>query len=78
MIWAAACSARSAPRPARADEGWVISNFDIVYNVKEDGTIEATETINADFGVLSKHGIFRYFYTSVPCGEPIPGVQHPP
>jgi len=73
----AALALGGAPKHAQADEGWVISNFDIVYNVQEDGTIEATETINADFGALSKHGIFRYFYTSVPCGEPIPGVQQP-
>ena len=62
---------------ARADEGWVIDSFDVVYDVQKDGTIQATETINADFGGLSKHGIFRYFYTSVPCGNPIAGAQQP-
>src|SRR6187549_2553894 len=34
---------------ARADEGWVIDSFDIVYNVQPDGSIEAKETIRADF-----------------------------
>lgn len=63
--------------PAFADEGWVITSYNIVYDVKPDGTIESTETINADFGNLSKHGIFRYFYTAVPCGTPIAGAQQP-
>lgn len=66
-----------APRKAFADEGWVIDSFDVVYNVRPDGTIEAVETIHADFGSLSKHGIFRYFYTAVPCGDPIAGTQQP-
>ncbi|MBK6560487.1 DUF2207 domain-containing protein [Candidatus Amarobacter glycogenicus] len=65
------------PGIARADEGWVITSFNIVYDLQTDGTIQATETINADFGSLSKHGIFRYFNTSVPCGEPISGAQQP-
>jgi uncharacterized membrane protein YgcG len=64
-------------KPAAADEGWVIDSFDIVYDVQPDGTIQATETINADFGGLSKHGIFRYFNTKIPCAEPIAGAQQP-
>lgn len=62
---------------ALADEGWDITAFDIVYDVQADGAIEATETIHVDFGSLSKHGIFRYFFTKVPCGEPIEGAQQP-
>ncbi len=65
------------PRAAFADEGWVIASYAIVYDVQPDGTINATETINADFGALSKHGIFRYFFTAVPCGIPIGGAQQP-
>ena len=67
----------ATPRTSRADEGWVINSFDIVYDVQDNGTIEATETIKADFGSLSKHGIFRYFNTKVPCGTPIAGAQQP-
>ncbi|HCC23070.1 TPA: hypothetical protein DF272_02720 [Candidatus Falkowbacteria bacterium] len=37
---------------------WVIEAFDAVYQVKDDGTIEVTETILADFHE-EKHGIFR-------------------
>ena len=40
-------------------------------------TINATETIRVDFGNLSKHGIFRYFFTKVPCGDPIAGAEQP-
>jgi uncharacterized protein (TIGR04222 family) len=62
---------------ARADEGWVITGFTIEYRIGNDGTLAAKETIRADFGSLSKHGIFRYFYERVPCGEPIAGAQQP-
>lgn len=64
-------------RHAAADEGWDIVSYDIQYDVQADGTIEAKETILADFGQLSKHGIFRYFYTRVPCGEALAGAQQP-
>ncbi|MGE3073970.1 MAG: DUF2207 domain-containing protein [Dehalococcoidia bacterium] len=65
------------PRSASADEGWTINSYDIVYDVQKDGTIDATETIRADFGSLRKHGIFRYFNTKIPCAAPIPGAQQP-
>ncbi|HEX5370311.1 MAG TPA: DUF2207 domain-containing protein, partial [Dehalococcoidia bacterium] len=48
-----------APRPARADGGWVIRSFDAMYAVQPDGTIVATEDIAADFGATPKHGIIR-------------------
>ena len=66
-----------APNPAAADEGWDIESFDVQYDVQENGTIEATETIRVDFGGLQKHGIFRYFFTRVPCGDELPGAQQP-
>ena len=66
-----------SPGAVTADEGWVIDSFDVVYDVQSDGTIEATETIHADFGNLSKHGIFRYFNTKIPCGEALAGAQQP-
>ena len=71
------CVIGSRPQTAAADEGWVIDSFNVVYDVQEDGTIQATETINADFGSLSKHGIFRYFNTRVSCAKPIAGAQQP-
>lgn len=63
--------------PANALGDWTVNSMDVVYNVQPDGTIEAQETIRVDFGSLDKHGIFRYFNTAVPCGDPIPGAQQP-
>ena len=63
--------------PANALGDWTVNSMDVVYNVQPDGTIEAQETIRVDFGSLDKHGIFRYFYAAVPCGDPIPGAQQP-
>ncbi len=63
--------------PVAADEGWVIESFDVRYTINADGSIDAVETIKADFGSLDKHGIFRYFFTRVPCGDPIAGAQQP-
>lgn len=65
------------PGQANALGDWTVDNFDVVYNVQPDGTIEAKETINVDFGQLDRHGIFRFFYTAVPCGEPLAGAQQP-
>lgn len=42
-----------------AAENWVIDNFQSQINIQSDGKVEVTETINADFGSLQKHGIFR-------------------
>jgi len=71
-----ALSVRPAPT-ARALGDWTVSDFDVVYNVQPNGTIDATETVRVDFGALSKHGIFRYFFTKQPCGTPIAGAQQP-
>ncbi|MBI4316961.1 MAG: DUF2207 domain-containing protein [Chloroflexi bacterium] len=49
----------AAARPALADEGWVIDSFEARIEVTQDGTLQITESIAADFGGLSKHGIFR-------------------
>lgn len=37
----------------------VITNFSAEYTIKKDSVVEVTETINYDFEVLDKHGIFR-------------------
>lgn len=47
------------PSPARADEGWVINQFDAAIGVQSDGSIRVVETILVDFGTQQKHGIFR-------------------
>ncbi len=48
-----------APRPARADSGWVIRSFDATYLIQQDGSVDVTENIAADFGSTAKHGIIR-------------------
>ncbi len=48
-----------APRPARADSGWVIRSFDTTYLIQQDGSVDVTEVIAADFGTLQQHGIIR-------------------
>ena len=78
LVLALAFAIGISPRgPARADEGWTITQLAIQYSIAEDGTITATETVRADFGSLQKHGIFRYFYERVPCGDPIAEAQQP-
>ncbi|MEO6397324.1 MAG: DUF2207 domain-containing protein [Tepidiformaceae bacterium] len=57
-----------------ATASWRISSFDIVYNVDTEGTIDATETLNVDFGTLQKHGIFRYLDYKSECVAPRPGA----
>ncbi len=46
-------------RPALADEGWVINSFEARIEVAPDGALQISETVSANFGGLSKHGIFR-------------------
>lgn len=53
--------------PVWAAENWVIDNFQSQINIQSDGKVEVTETIDVDFGSLTKHGIFRdmpYIYYS--------------
>ncbi len=47
------------PRPAFAQEGWVIENFHSDLTIRENGKLRVEETIAVDFGSLAKHGIFR-------------------
>src|SRR3972149_8535101 len=46
-------------RPALADEGWAIPSFEAHIEVTPDGALQISETVFANFGGLSKHGIFR-------------------
>lgn len=46
-------------RSSIAAENWVINQFHSDIQIKTDGVVLIAETINVDFGSLSKHGIFR-------------------
>jgi uncharacterized membrane protein YgcG len=45
--------------PASADEGWVIERFAADITIEKDGSLHIVEAIDANFGGLQKHGIFR-------------------
>jgi hypothetical protein len=45
--------------PALADEGWVIERFAADITINRDGSLHIVEAIDANFGSLQKHGIFR-------------------
>jgi uncharacterized membrane protein len=45
--------------PATADEGWVIDRFAADITIQKDSSLHVVEAIDADFGALQKHGIFR-------------------
>jgi uncharacterized membrane protein YgcG len=49
------------------DEGWVITSFAIRYTVNPDGTTDADEAIDVDFGFQQKHGIYRDLRSDIPC-----------
>jgi len=46
-------------KPAEADEGWVIVQFDADYQIRQDGSVDVIEDIRVDFGPQRKHGILR-------------------
>ncbi len=52
------CALIGTATPALADDGWVITNFDVRLEVAKSGKVGVTETIAARFDV-AKHGIFR-------------------
>lgn len=45
--------------PVRALEDWQIDRFEVHMQLNSNGELYVEETINADFGILEKHGIFR-------------------
>ncbi|OGV93538.1 hypothetical protein A3B57_00120, partial [Microgenomates group bacterium RIFCSPLOWO2_01_FULL_47_10] len=49
---------------AQAPEDWVIDSFDSAITLTKSGKATVAETIVADFGMLSKHGIFRTIPTT--------------
>ncbi|HEY5475592.1 MAG TPA: DUF2207 domain-containing protein [Tepidiformaceae bacterium] len=58
-----------------AESGWEITSFASDYTIDADGTLHATERIDANFDV-EKHGIFRDLFWRVDCGGPrVPGVE---
>src|SRR3972149_760702 len=52
-------SRTAASGRAPADEGWAINSFEAHIEVTPDGALQISETVFANFGGLSKHGIFR-------------------
>jgi len=58
------------PALAHADEGWQLMSFSADITIQPDGTINVVEVIEADFGSLQKHGIFRDLRTRFAC-EPV-------
>ena len=48
----------SAPASA-ADEGWVIQRFAADITIQPSGSLHIVETIDVDFALQQKHGIFR-------------------
>jgi uncharacterized membrane protein YgcG len=45
--------------PASGDEGWVIQRFAADITIQPSGSLHIVETIDVDFALLQKHGIFR-------------------
>jgi uncharacterized membrane protein YgcG len=45
--------------PASADEGWVIQRFAADITIQPSGSLHIVETIDVDFALQQKHGIFR-------------------
>ncbi|MDQ1600460.1 MAG: hypothetical protein QOD68_1934, partial [Actinomycetota bacterium] len=70
MLAVVACSGLVAAAPAAALVGTGeehIASYDVVLTVNDDGTLDARETIDYDFGSsVGKHGIFRTFPVRVP------------
>src|SRR5580765_4465056 len=56
LIAAAVCAATPL---AASDEGWVITRFTSLIDLDRAGAFIARESIDADFGAQTKHGIFR-------------------
>lgn len=55
------------PQKTFADEGWVINIFKSDIAIQQSGQVRVVETLEVDFGTLSKHGIYRdipYIYES--------------
>lgn len=47
------------PGLAGAAETWKIDNFQSIVNIQSDGKVAVSEIVDADFGSLQKHGIFK-------------------
>jgi len=51
--------ALSTATPSLADEGWVLERFAADITINRDASLHIVEAIDANFGSLQKHGIFR-------------------
>lgn len=70
LALAAIAFAALFPVSAGADEGWLLKQFTAAITIREDGVLEIEELVEADFGTLVKHGIFRDLRTRFKC-EPV-------
>lgn len=59
LLVTVAAAAVASPARAVTDEGWTVESFAADYVVGADGVLNATETIDVDFGSQQKHGILR-------------------
>ncbi|HYU82622.1 MAG TPA: DUF2207 domain-containing protein [Candidatus Polarisedimenticolia bacterium] len=59
VAFAAVLVAFAFAAPALADEGWVIERFASDITINKDSSLHIVEAIDANFGALQKHGIFR-------------------
>jgi uncharacterized membrane protein YgcG len=69
-VAAALLIASQTPFEAAAQEGWVITEARISYDIQQDGQIRVVEEWAVDFGPLQKHGIFRDLVTKQKCEPP--------
>lgn len=67
LALAAIAFAALFPVSASADEGWLLKQFTAAITIREDGVLEIEEVVEADFGTLVKHGIFRDLRTRFEC-----------
>ena len=54
-----ACQLLWSSSARAADGGWTILAFDADIEIQADGRLHVVETLDVDFGLLERHGIFR-------------------
>ena len=60
VVWLALLAVGLLGAPAfAADEGWVVQRFAADITIQPSGSLHIVETIDVDFALQQKHGIFR-------------------
>ena len=67
----------AVPAAAQGTGTWRVTSFRADYTIAPDSTVSVVEELDVDFGIIHKHGIFRYLFDRVPCGE-LPTDQYDP